>query len=133
MPEGLRVVCPSCRTAYRLKPGTPPGARVACRRCGGEMTAPEPHPARPPIGQATVADSSDDRKVSLAPLQCATAGSSSRAEQGKSTVGQADRGTDEVSPPAPAEEAVVCRRGRFSHKLSGVPPLSAGWGEDQQK
>ena len=67
MAESIRIVCPKCKTVHRLPPDVRPGAKVRCGKCGTKTLVPQPKPAQPPIGQAGLAGSPDDRQVSLAP------------------------------------------------------------------
>ena len=67
MGENVRIVCPKCKAAYRVRGEAPPGAKVTCRKCGQEMVVPEPRERERLIGRASVAGSDDDQRVSLGP------------------------------------------------------------------
>jgi len=65
MSEPIRVVCPGCKTAYRLKVVVRPGARITCSRCGGEIVVHGPPAAPTVLGSSGLAGSPDDRQITL--------------------------------------------------------------------
>jgi serine/threonine protein kinase len=110
MAAAARVACPNCHAVYRIQASVPPGTKVACWACGAEMLVPAPQEAEAAVRQATLAGSSDDRRVSLVPLSPETLSLVPAAESAELPVEAALRACEAASGRY-VEQGLIARGG----------------------